>query len=156
MKIVILLLMLCLTLAYVSTLPEHKFFADVKQITQSDGTITKKTTISLIEGAYKFTRKKCRTGKAYFNCRNMFKGCKASAKVALAGNLPTIFARISAHKKSIGAVLHTGMAKSHIWSNPKASLRTEQLYGIPVLLSGLGCLDIPAMHNSIFNESGRC
>ena len=55
------------------------------------------------------------------------------------GNLPTILARITAHKKAIGAVLHTGMARHHR-GNPKASLRIERLYGVPVLLSGLGAL----------------
>ena len=55
------------------------------------------------------------------------------------GNLPTIFARISAHKKAIGSVLHTGMSRSHR-GNPRASLRIEQLYGVPVLLSGLGAM----------------
>ena len=55
------------------------------------------------------------------------------------GNLPTILARFSAHRKALGAVLHTGMARGHR-GNPAASLRVEQLYGDPVLLSGLAPL----------------
>ena len=55
------------------------------------------------------------------------------------GNLPTILARFTAHRKALGAVLHTGMARGHR-GNPAASLRVEQLYGVPVLLSGLAPL----------------
>ena len=39
----------------------------------------------------------------------------------------------------MGAVLSAGLARSHR-GNPAASLRTEKLYGLPVLLSGLGSL----------------
>ena len=55
------------------------------------------------------------------------------------GNLTTIFTRIKAHNKAMGAVLHTGMARKHR-GNPAASLGVEKLYGLPVLLSGLGSL----------------
>ena len=55
------------------------------------------------------------------------------------GNQTTIFARITAHKAALGAVLHTGMARGHR-GNPAASLGVEQLYGLPVLLSGLATL----------------
>ena len=55
------------------------------------------------------------------------------------GNQLSIFSRITAHKKALGAVLHTGVARGHR-GNPAASLRVEQLYGVPVLLSGLAPL----------------
>ena len=55
------------------------------------------------------------------------------------GNLPTILARITAHRKALGAVLRTGMARGHR-GNPAASLQVEKLYGVPVLLSGHGAL----------------
>ena len=56
-----------------------------------------------------------------------------------AGNLPTILARFTAHKKALGAVLHTGVARGHR-GNPAASLRVVRTYGTPVLLSGLAPL----------------
>jgi hypothetical protein len=54
-------------------------------------------------------------------------------------NLPHILKRISSHKKSLGAVLSAGLARAHR-GNPAASLRTEKLYSLPVLLSGVSCL----------------
>ena len=56
-----------------------------------------------------------------------------------AGNLPSILARVAAHKNALGAVLHTGMARSHR-GNPAASLKIQQMYTNPVLFSGLGSL----------------
>ena len=56
-----------------------------------------------------------------------------------AGNHVTILDRINTHKKAIGAVLHVGMAKGHR-GNPSASLHIHQLYGTPVLMSGLAPL----------------
>ena len=56
-----------------------------------------------------------------------------------AGNLPSILARIAGHKAALGAVLHTGMARSHR-GNPAASLKIQQIYTNPVLFSGLGSL----------------
>ena len=58
---------------------------------------------------------------------------------ATAGNLPAIAARISAHKKALGAVLHAGVARGHR-GNPAASLQVVKMYGAPVLLSGLATL----------------
>ena len=55
------------------------------------------------------------------------------------GNLTNIMARLTAHKKALAAVLHTGAARHHR-GNPAASLRLQQVYGLPVLLSGLGSL----------------
>ena len=55
------------------------------------------------------------------------------------GNSIPIFTRVSAHKKALGAVLHTGVGRGHR-GNPAASLHVVQLYGVPVLLSGIAAL----------------
>ena len=55
------------------------------------------------------------------------------------GNLPNIQERIAAHKRAIGSILYTGMARNHR-GNPAASIRINKIYGIPVLLSGLASL----------------
>ena len=52
----------------------------------------------------------------------------------LSGNIPHILQRISSHKRALAAVLSAGLSRSHR-GNPAASLRTEKLYGLPVLLS---------------------
>ena len=55
------------------------------------------------------------------------------------GNGPTILARFTAHKRALAAVMQTGLAKGHR-SNPVFGMRIEQLYGVPVLFSGLAAL----------------
>ena len=55
------------------------------------------------------------------------------------GNLPHILHRVTSHKKSMAAVMHAGVGRGHR-GNPAASLRIHQLYGTPVLLSGIGAL----------------
>ena len=55
------------------------------------------------------------------------------------GNLPNVVDRISSHKAAIGAVLAHGLANHHR-ANQAARLRVEQIYGTPVLLSGLASL----------------
>ena len=55
------------------------------------------------------------------------------------GNLPNILQRISSHKAALGAVLANGLAKHHR-ANQAARLKVDQIYGTPVLLSGLGSL----------------
>ena len=67
------------------------------------------------------------------------------------GNLPNIFARVVAHKKALGAVLHTGMGRGH-HGNPAASIRADQLYGVPVLLSGLGALVLKTTEMSLIDQ----
>ena len=67
------------------------------------------------------------------------------------GNLPNILNRISAHKKAVGAVLHTGAARQHR-ANPVAGLRLEKIYGFPVLLSGLGSLVLSRSELSAINQ----
>ena len=67
------------------------------------------------------------------------------------GNLPTILARTAAHKKALGAVLHTGMARCHR-GNPAASIRILKIYGNPVLMSGLGSLVLTNYELNIINQ----
>jgi hypothetical protein len=55
------------------------------------------------------------------------------------GNLPHILDRILAHKKKMGALLFTGIGRSHR-GNPAASVKLEKLYGMPVLFSGTASL----------------
>ena len=55
------------------------------------------------------------------------------------GNLPTLLSRFTAHRKALGAVMHTGLARHHR-ANPASSVKIERLYGLPVLLSGIAPL----------------
>ena len=55
------------------------------------------------------------------------------------GAMTAVLARVSAHTRALHAVLPSGIARRH-HGNPAASLRVHQLYGIPVLLSGLAAL----------------
>ena len=55
------------------------------------------------------------------------------------GNLPHIVNRVAVHKKALHALLPAGLARRHRGS-PRASLKISQLYGVPVLLSGLASL----------------
>ena len=68
-----------------------------------------------------------------------------------AGNAPTILARFTAHRNALKAVLHTGMARGHR-GNPAASLHVDQVYGIPVLLSGLGPLVLSKPEVNLVNQ----
>ena len=56
-----------------------------------------------------------------------------------AGNMASVMARQSSHTRAVHSVLPAGLARGHN-GNPAAALRVEQLYGVPVLLSGLGAL----------------
>ena len=60
---------------------------------------------------------------------------------SVSGNQPHILKRITSHKKALNAVLSSGLARRHR-ANPAASLRTEKLHGLPVLLSGVGALTL--------------
>ena len=55
------------------------------------------------------------------------------------GNGPNISARLTAHRRAVFSVLHSGLARGHR-ANPAASLRVESVYGASVLLSGLATL----------------
>jgi hypothetical protein len=70
---------------------------------------------------------------------------------SVSGNLPNILNRISSHKRSVAAVLHSGAARHHR-ANPAAGLKVEQIYGIPVLFSGLGALVLNKAELSMVNN----
>ena len=57
----------------------------------------------------------------------------------VSGNLPHILKRVVSHKRALAAVLSAGLSRRHR-GNPAAALRVEKLYGLPVLLSGVGAL----------------
>ena len=58
---------------------------------------------------------------------------------SVSGNEPAIAARFTAHRKALSSVLHSGIANRHR-ANPASNLKIEELYGTPVLLSGLAAL----------------
>ena len=70
---------------------------------------------------------------------------------SVSGNLPTILTRITSHRKALGGVLHTGIARSHR-GNPAASLRVQQLYGNPVLFSGLAPLVLSSQETNVVDQ----
>ena len=67
---------------------------------------------------------------------------------SVVGNLPSLLARISAHKRALGAVLHSGLARSHR-ANPAASLRIQRLYTNPVLFSDIGSLVLNSQESQV-------
>ena len=67
------------------------------------------------------------------------------------GNLPNILQRISSHKAAIGAVVTNGLAKHHR-ANQAARLRVEQIYGAPVLLSGLASLILKKSEQAVISK----
>ena len=56
--------------------------------------------------------------------------------LSTSGNMPNLLNRITSHKKAMSSVLSAGFARGH-HANPAAALRVHQLYGTPVLFSGL-------------------
>ena len=67
-----------------------------------------------------------------------------------AGNMPNIINRITSHKKAMASVLSVGLARGH-YGNPQASLKVHQLYGTPVLFSGLASLFLSKPEVSIID-----
>ena len=67
------------------------------------------------------------------------------------GNGPNIASRLSAHRKAVFSVLHSGIALHHR-ANPAASLRVESCYGVPVLLSGLATLVLTTKEEKILDQ----
>ena len=67
------------------------------------------------------------------------------------GNLPSVLRQITAHKRQLGSILHTGIARGH-HGNPAASLRVQRIYGLPVLMSGLGTLVLNKPEKDIINQ----
>ena len=70
---------------------------------------------------------------------------------SVTGNLSNILKQITAHKRKLGAVLHSGVARGH-HGNPAASLRVDKVYGLPVLMSGLGALVLNKSEKDIINQ----
>ena len=67
------------------------------------------------------------------------------------GNLPHIMQRLTCHNRSLFSILHSGLAKGHR-GNPAASLRVEQVYCVPVLLSGTASLVLKNSELSIIDS----
>ena len=67
-----------------------------------------------------------------------------------AGNFPNIMERVAAHNKKLFSVLPAGIALHH-HANPAACLRVEQLYALPVLLSGLSALVLTKQETDIIS-----
>ena len=65
-------------------------------------------------------------------------------------DIPHISSRFTAHRKSLASVLPFGLARSHR-CNPAASLRINNLYATPVLLSGLGSLILNSSEINMIN-----
>ena len=70
---------------------------------------------------------------------------------SVTGNLPHIQQRLSSHRKALGAILFSGMARRHR-ANPLASLRADKIFGIPVLYSGLASLILNKQETDIINQ----
>ena len=67
-------------------------------------------------------------------------------------NLPIVLRqKITAHKRQLGSILHTGIARGH-HGNPAASLRAQRIYDPPVLMSGLGTLVLDKSEKDILNQ----
>ena len=60
-------------------------------------------------------------------------------RTSSSSNIPNIVERLAAHRRKLFSILPAGMAHHHV-ANPAASLRAEQIYALPVLLSGLSSL----------------
>ena len=124
-----------------------------------------KANVELCPGKTKLqvmSTKKMRTAVDYLKefspvnlCGNRLEFCDETEHVGVIrsvhGNLPNILNRISAHKKAVAAVLHTGAARHHR-ANPIAGLRLEKVYGFPVLLSGIGSLILSKSELSTINQ----
>ena len=67
------------------------------------------------------------------------------------GNGPNIHARLAAHKRAVYSLLPLGLGKAHN-ANPAARVRIERLYGLPILLSGLGSLVLSTAETSLISS----
>ena len=72
-----------------------------------------------------------------------------------AGNMPHILQRIASHKKDLGAICSSGMARGHR-GNPAASLRVHQLHAAPVLLSGVATLVLSKAEKNVLETHYKC
>ena len=67
------------------------------------------------------------------------------------GNAANISSRLTAHRKAVFGLLHAGLAKGHR-ANPAASVKVEAVYGVPVLLSGLGSIVLAAKEEKFLDQ----
>ena len=67
------------------------------------------------------------------------------------GNLPNLMNRFAAHRRALAAVLFTGVARKHR-ANPAIGLKIEQIYGTPVLMSGLASLVLLSTELSLLEQ----
>ena len=68
------------------------------------------------------------------------------------GNLPHLLHRVSSFKKAMSSALHVGIARKHR-GNPAAALRVLQVYGIPVLTSGVASLVLNKSESDIMEKT---
>ena len=67
------------------------------------------------------------------------------------GNLPHLVNQVAKHKKALFALLPAGLSRKHR-GNPAASLKLGQIYGAPVLLSGMASLVLSASELKILDD----
>ena len=67
------------------------------------------------------------------------------------GNLPHILKRMSSHNKALHSIMSAGLARNHR-GNPAAALKVEQLYGVPVLLSGTAALVLKTSEEELIDK----
>ena len=67
------------------------------------------------------------------------------------GNLPHIQQRIVHHRRALGAILSSGMARRHR-ANPLASIRADKIFGTPSLFSGMAALMLSKSEIEIINH----
>ena len=67
------------------------------------------------------------------------------------GNLPHLLGRFAAHRKALGAVLFSGIARNHR-GNLAAALRIESVYAVPVLLSGIASLVLTSSQVNMIDQ----
>ena len=71
------------------------------------------------------------------------------------GNLPHLLGRFSAHRKALGALLFSGIARNHR-GNLAAALRIENVYAVPVLLSGVASLVLTTTEVNMIDQHYFC
>ena len=67
------------------------------------------------------------------------------------GNIPHLMNRICSHRKALGATLSSGVAQKNR-ANPLVGLRLENVYGSPVLLSGIASLVLARSETSMIDK----
>ena len=64
------------------------------------------------------------------------------------GNLPHIHKKLVSYKKSLGAILFSGLSRRHR-ANPLASIRAERIFAAPILFSGMSSLNLNKSESDI-------